>query len=294
MTLKSRPGPVRRILAFPLVWALIGAVLIVIGDGVLLGVGGDLGDSGSMVFTLIGVAFSIGAYVFVMKVLARRTVGELYRGFTRESLIGLAIGSVFIIASTVLLVLTGAYSIHWHPVDAAHTILLAVVVTIGGAVTEELLFRGLLLQAIERLGGTWIAIGVTAVLFGGAHFFNPGADLWSSAAIAIEAGVLMGAGFAWRRSIPFVVGIHFAWNFIESMLGIPVSGHREPGLFLTQTHGAIILTGGDFGLEASIIPVLLSLVLSAGMLALAHRSSRVTRFRSSTPGVTGVRDRVSA
>ena len=116
------------------------------------------------------------------------------------------------------------------------------------------------------------AILVTAALFGGAHFFNPGADVWSSVAIAIEAGVLMGAGFAWRRSIPFVVGIHFAWNFVESMLGIPVSGHREPGLFVTHTHGPAILTGGSFGIEASVIPVLLSLVLSAGMLVLATRS----------------------
>ncbi|MGA0567728.1 CPBP family intramembrane glutamic endopeptidase [Rathayibacter sp. KR2-224] len=272
MTIDARPGIVRRILAFPLVWALIGAALIVIGDGVLVGIGSDMGDVGLMTFTLIGAAFSIGVYVFVMKVLARRTVGELHRRLGRETLFGLAVGTVFIVVSAGILVLLGTYTVDWHPVDATRTVVIAVVVTVGAAVTEELVFRGLLLQAIERLGGTWVAILVTAALFGGAHFFNPGADVWSSVAIAIEAGVLMGAGFAWRRSIPFVVGIHFAWNFVEGMLGIPVSGHREPGLFVTHTHGPAILTGGSFGIEASVIPVLLSLVLSAGMLVLATRS----------------------
>lgn len=282
MKTTTRPSVVRRIFAFPLVWALIGAAVIAIGDGVLVGIGGDLGDTGLVVFTLIGAGFSIGVYVVVMKLLARRGIGELYRGLGRETLLGLAVGAVFMVASGGILVLTGAFTIKWMPVDAAHTILMAVVVTIGAAVVEELVFRGLLLQAIERLGGTAVAIVVTGLLFGGAHFFNPDADLWSSASIAIEAGVLMAAGFAWRRSIPFVVGIHFAWNFIEGMLGIPVSGHREPGLFATQTHGADILTGGGFGIEASIVPVLLSLVLSAGMLVLAARAGRLERPPFST------------
>lgn len=273
----TRPGVTRRIFAFPLVWAAIGAVLIVIGDGVLLGVGGDLGDTGLMIFTLIGVVYSIGVYLMVMKVLARRTVGELYRGFGRNSLIGLAIGAGFICVTVCILVLLGEFDVVWHPVDPGHTILMGAIVAFGGAVTEELLFRGILLQAIERLGGTWIAVVVTALLFGGAHFFNPGADLWSSVAIAVEAGLLMGAGFAWRRSIPFVVAIHFAWNFIEGLLGIPVSGHREPGLFLTHVHGPALLTGGSFGVEASIVPVLLSLLLSAGMLVLAARTRRLRR-----------------
>ena len=187
MKTTTRPSVVRRIFAFPLVWALIGAAVIAIGDGVLVGSGGDLGDTGLVVFTLIGAGFSIGVYVVVMKLLARRGIGELYRGLGRETLLGLAVGAVFMVASGGILVLTGAFTIKWMPVDAAHTILMAVVVTVGAAVVEELVFRGLLLQAIERLGGTAVAIVVTALLFGGAHFFNPDADLWSSASIAIEA-----------------------------------------------------------------------------------------------------------
>ncbi|AYJ48814.1 hypothetical protein D8W71_11250 [Rhodococcus sp. P1Y] len=49
------------------------------------------------------------------------------------------------------------------------------------------------------------------------------------------------------------------------LLGIAISGHREPGLFLTTAHGPALLTGGTFGLEASIIPVFVGVTLAIQM-----------------------------
>jgi membrane protease YdiL (CAAX protease family) len=83
--------------------------------------------------------------------------------------------------------------------------------------------------------------------------------------------VLCGCAFVWRRSLWLVIALHFAWNVLESLLGIPVSGHREPGLWVTTVHGSDALTGGAFGLEASIVPVVVSLLLSAGFVLLARR-----------------------
>lgn len=124
----------------------------------------------------------------------------------------------------------------------------------GAAVTEELLFRGLALQALEQLWGSRAAIAVTSLFFGVAHLGADGATLWSGVAIAVEAGVLLGAAFLWRRSIWFVVGLHFAWNTTEHLLGIPVSGHTPEGLFTVDVHGSTLLTGGAFGLEGHSCP----------------------------------------
>jgi membrane protease YdiL (CAAX protease family) len=113
---------------------------------------------------------------------------------------------------------------------------------------------------------------ITSLFFGVAHLGAPGANGWSAVAIALEAGLLLGAAFLWRRSIWFVVGLHFVWNTTEQLLGIPVSGHAPEGLFTVHTHGSALLTGGSFGLEASVVPVLMALALAVPMLVLAHRN----------------------
>ncbi|WP_330872854.1 CPBP family intramembrane glutamic endopeptidase [Peribacillus psychrosaccharolyticus] len=62
---------------------------------------------------------------------------------------------------------------------------------------EELIFRGLVFQAIEKMGGSWIALALTSLFFGIAHLGNPGATIVGAFSIAIEAGVLLGVAFLW-------------------------------------------------------------------------------------------------
>ncbi|MNZ96715.1 hypothetical protein D3C78_1159210 [compost metagenome] len=67
------------------------------------------------------------------------------------------------------------------------------------------------------------------------------------------------------------MGLHFAWNALEGLLGIPVSGLPAAGLFTVKANGAAWLTGGDFGLEGSIVTVILGLVIAIPMLIGAAR-----------------------
>ena len=69
---------------------------------------------------------------------------------------------------------------------------------------EEIVMCGVLFRIVEEGCGTWIAVAVSALLFGGAHIFNPGATLWSAAAIAIEAGGM----WPCCTRHPFAVGVH--------------------------------------------------------------------------------------
>lgn len=129
------------------------------------------------------------------------------------------------------------------------------------------------------LCGSWAAPAITAALFGGLHAANPGATLWSSTAIAIEAGVLLGAAFLWKRSIWFVVGLHFAWNTALGLIGIPVSGHASEGLMTTTPTGPDLVTGGEFGLEASIVPVIVGVLIAIPMLIAARRRGNLVPMR---------------
>lgn len=270
----EKPGIVRRFFAFPLVWLVIGGAVLMVFYGLVYGIAAELVTPLRVAVTLVGIAAAVVLYVLTMRVLARRRTPELRWAAGREFLLGGAVGAVFIIASVMLVAALGGYTVQWQPVDVVNTLVLAIAVSLGAAVVEELVFRGLALQALEKFVGPWIAIAITAVLFGGMHLMNPGATVWSSIAIAIEAGVLLGAAFVWRRNLWFAIGLHFAWNAIQSLFGIPVSGQRSPGLFVTTVHGNEWLTGGEFGVEASVVSVGLSLVISVLMIIAAVRRPR--------------------
>jgi hypothetical protein len=123
------------------------------------------------------------------------------------------------------------------------------------ATVEETLIRGFLFRIVQMLGGTWIALIVSSAFFGAAHAFNPGATVTSSLAIALEAGVLLAAAYVLTGRLWFPMGLHAGWNFSEgSLYGLSVSGFTAKSA-LTQGSltGPVILTGGAFGPEASIV-----------------------------------------
>ncbi|MEU7860602.1 CPBP family intramembrane glutamic endopeptidase [Nonomuraea sp. NPDC049141] len=265
-------GRMRRIARFPLTWLLVG----------LLGVGAvsAVAASGPPVLAVLGAGAAVAVYWAVMRFVAGRSTPEIARrGAGREALTGAGIGLGFVLVSALLIAIFGGYSFTWSSGNVLSVVFAMVAVSVGAAVTEELMFRGLALQALERLFGSRAAVAITALAFGGMHLANPGATGWSSLAIALEAGVLLGAAYLWRRSIWFVAGLHFAWNATEGLLGIPVSGHVAPGLLTTHVTGPALLTGGEFGLEASIVPVVVSVLLTVPMFIRARRRGDLVPMR---------------
>ncbi|MFE2934203.1 CPBP family intramembrane glutamic endopeptidase [Streptomyces sp. NPDC059278] len=262
---KGRGGRLGRVVRSPLGWMLTGMV----GVGLVSG----LTATGPGPVPALGAVAAVAVYWAVMRFVARRSAPETARpGACREALLGGAIGLGFILVSTLLISAFGGYSFSWAGNGFMPVVRSAVMVQIGAAVTEELMFRGLALQALEQMWGSRAAIVMTGLFFGIAHLSAPGASVWSAPAIAVEAGVMLGAAFLWRRNIWFVVGLHFAWNTAEQLLGIPVSGHTPEGLFTVDVHGSALLTGGTFGLETSIVPILISVLITLPMVVLARRS----------------------
>ena len=132
------------------------------------------------------------------------------------------------------------------------------------AVGEEILFRGILFRWIDSKWGFVPALIVSALFFGVAHIFQPGASWWSSIAIAIEAGLLLAAAYKYSGTLWLPIGIHWGWNFFQgNIFGIEVSdSDAGESLIIPEISGPDILTGGAFGAEASIVAFLLGLALS--------------------------------
>lgn len=264
---------------FPIVWMITGAIGIILVDSIFRALADQTEGIMSLLITLTKSIIVIMVYVLTMKYLARRSISELSRKRAGiETGMGLLIGALFILVSTLIIVAMGGYSLQWsNSVDMSSVLVTSIEAALSAAIVEELIFRGLMFQAIQNLVGDWSALAVTSLFFGVAHLGNTGATLWSGFAITIEAGVLLGAAFLWRRNLWFVIGLHFAWNTIEGLIGIPVSGHLIDGLYNVKMNGAALLTGGDFGLEGSIVPVMLSLLISIPMLIFATRKRESLR-----------------
>ncbi|MEC0174489.1 type II CAAX endopeptidase family protein [Paenibacillus favisporus] len=262
---------------FPIVWMIAGAIGIVLINMIFQ----QLTEQGegivSLIFTLVMGFLALLVYKLTLTYLAGRPTPEISRKRAGiESVLGMLTGTIFIAGSAFMIIALGGYSFQWaSSADTSSVLIASIESALAGAIVEELIFRGLMLQAIDKLGGKPLALAVTSLFFGVAHLGNPGATLWSGFAIALEAGVLLGSAFLWRRNLWFAIGLHFAWNAIEGLLGIPVSGHPATGLFTVKVHGAALLTGGNFGLETSIVPVVISLLISIPMLIGTARNQRI-------------------
>jgi uncharacterized protein len=236
---------------------------------------GRLPDTLAML--VLCVAF-VAMYLVGVRWFERRVPNELAaRAAGFELAAGLAMGLGLFGSVMLVLWILGVY----HPTGWGGLAPLAAgfLLALLGATTEEILFRGFLFRVSERLMGLWGALALTSALFGAAHIFNPGASVGSALAIALEAGLLLGAAYALKERLWLPIGLHLGWNFAEgSVFGMSVSGGAKRGsLILGDLRGSNLLTGGAFGPENSIVAVVLCLAAAVVLLA------RIVAVRRSQP-----------
>ena len=203
------------------------------------------------------------AYWVLVRLVEGRRVSELApRKLLTHSAAGWLVGMAVLLLAAGAMAVFGAYRIQGFN-GGAYLLGPLVVLGLLPGITEEIVARGILFRVVEDGLGTWIALVFSALLFGAGHLANPNATLWSSAAIAIEAGLLLGMAYAWTRSLWFCMGLHAAWNFTQGpLLGIPVSGFDVDSLLTSTTQGPVLLSGGEFGAEASILTVIICVTIA--------------------------------
>lgn len=239
---------------------------------------------GSWLLTLVvgtaAAVLAVLAYAWVVRRTERRDPVEVGRAGAGSALgRGLVLGVAMFGAVIACIAATGGYR-----VDGGGSVTVAVGLlgfTAAAAVTEELLFRGVLFRVVEERTGTGIALVATAVVFGAMHLANPEATVWGAVAIAVEAGGMLGAAYAATRTLWLPIGLHVGWNFAAAgIFGTVVSGNDTPqGLLAGVTSGPVLLSGGEFGPEGSLFAVLAGAVLTVVFLRLAHRRGRLVPRR---------------
>ena len=225
---------------------------------------------------VIGAVVVTVAYLVYVRVVERRPVSELTPGAAPSEFgAGFLLGAALFTTTIGIIWALGDYSVvgvnHWT------AMLSPLAFGLAAGVLEEILFRGVIFRITEDWIGSWGALAVSSLLFGAGHLANPHATLTSALAIALEAGLLLGAAFMITRRLWLPIGLHAAWNFTQAgIFGAPVSGTVPHGLFTSTLSGPAWATGGGFGPEASLPAVLVSLV-SVWLLVYAVRSGRVVQ-----------------
>ena len=122
------------------------------------------------------------------------------------------------------------------------------------AYTEEIIIRGVLFRIVEEGAGTWIALIISAAVFGLLHFGNDNATVIGVLSISATAGLLLAGVYILTRRLWLAIGIHLAVNWTQAAIfGLPVSGKEKEGVLQGFLEGPELLTGGEFGLEASLL-----------------------------------------
>ena len=260
-------------------------ILCLLGGIVLFPILYGLADAGSSlpVSPWVRMAVALGAgllglflYAVWTNLTERRPVTELALSRTWSDLgLGLLLGIGYFAVVVGLMALAGCYRI-----TEAH---FALVPILGAflkffcvAVFEELIFRGVLFRLIDDRWNTGVALIVSALVFGAVHLTNPGATMWSALAIAIEAGLLLGAAYKWSGTLWLPIGIHWTWNFVQgNVLGFAVSGNPvSDKIFSAIISGPDWMTGGVFGAEASVPAVVVGLLLAIAFLVGSKRERK--------------------
>jgi membrane protease YdiL (CAAX protease family) len=188
----------------------------------------------------------------------------------RDFLLGLAIGAGLIALSVAVLAVAGqvSFQLTWSP-QAFGQLLAVVIMLAAAAMTEELMFRGYPFQRLVEALGAVPAILVLSALFGYAHSRNPHV---SGLAIlnTLLVGILLAVAYLRTRALWLPWGIHLAWNAALGVaFGLPVSGLDFSVVVKGTALGPIWLTGGDYGLEGSLLASVVILIGFVPVLKLA-------------------------
>ncbi len=274
-----------KILHFPLTKILIGFIIC----GVVAGVGQLLTskmleaasvekDYRNLLAGLVMASLAITTYISLYKVYEKRKISEFsIKGIVKYLLLGIIIGAVLQALTVLVIYLKGGYSV--VSVNPILFVLPPLTMAFTSAIFEEILFRGVIFRITEEKLGSYLALLISAIIFGAMHLLNPNSSLLAGVGIAIQAGLLLGVAYMYTRNLWFPIAIHFAWNFSQSAIfGANVSGNEiSKTLVTSKIEGAVWFTGGEFGPEGSLQATIFCLAAAILLFVLTSKEGKIIK-----------------
>lgn len=157
------------------------------------------------------------------------------------------------------LLVKGHWEVNTFPTETTMAMVTATIAFYGLAtgIVEEIVFRGVILGCIEKRWNIEMAILIPSVLFGLLHIIGNELDFLSTLQLLV-AGTVVGILFSliaveshsiWNNAL-----VHGVWNIvmIGSLLHIGDAPDNTTFVNYVLESKSFLLTGGDFGIEASV------------------------------------------
>lgn len=149
---------------------------------------------------------------------------------------------------------------------------------IAAGFVEEMVFRGVILNALKKRWNIKVAVIVPSLLFGIVHILGQNFSI-GSCLLVIIAGTMTGimfsmiaieSGSVWNSGI-----VHAVWNIVIIGGGLAVSENVDTYSVMTYVlkTKAFAITGGEFGIEASVIS-LAGYIIVAGIALIMIKSGK--------------------
>ena len=138
---------------------------------------------------------------------------------------------------------------------------------IAAGFVEEMVFRGVILNLLKERWNIWIAVIVPSVLFGLVHIIGMDFSL-GSCLLVILAGTMVGimfslieieSGSVWNNGL-----VHAIWNIVIIGGGLSIGEEADSYSVLSYVldSKAFAITGGEFGVESSVIALIAYIVVA--------------------------------
>ena len=186
----------------------------------------------------------------------------LHSGGKRQFAKGFLLAWLLVTLAVLAILIFGSYQVAVFTYPTVWMNLLGVLWVLAvAALAEEVAFRGYAFQKlVESIGGFWATV-LSALLFGSVHIFNPYASVYSFANTVL-VGILLSLAYLRTQALWLPWGFHLGWNMLlGTVFGLPVSGVNVFSVVIRgYASGPNVLTGGDYGVEASLTGALVVLM----------------------------------
>ena len=145
-------------------------------------------------------------------------------------------------------------------------------------VAEEMVFRGVILNALKKRWNVKVAVIVPSMLFGIVHVLGQDFSI-GSCLLVIIAGTMVGvmfsmiaieSGSVWNSGI-----VHAIWNIVIIGGGLAIGEKMDKYSVMTYVLNSksFAITGGEFGIESSVIS-LIGYIVVIGIAFIMIKSSK--------------------
>ena len=268
---------------------LVVIFIIVINQLLILPLMPIFNDSLEEIFSFSGTsnlvdeAFSLFLSIFLMTKISKLKIEQL--GFTKDNIVFSYLkGALFGILQifSVFFIIFGLKAIDVYYAGNINILLLIKVFIffVFQGLFEEILFRGYLMPFFSKVIGIKFTIILLSFLFTCIHLLNPNLNIVGLVNIFLS-GVTFSLIYYYTGNLWIVGAMHTLWNFILGFIvGSQISGivTYHSVFFSIPVENKDLISGGEFGFEASIIETILELAISLFVIYLIKKEKNKINF----------------